>query len=184
MLLLCAKGHTGDKCEAIRGRTRLMKMVFLFDKEIKKKFNMAKIIEKDALPVFVPFDFGPFSPQVYNDLEFLVDLGFVKVEPAISQGIAAEEALEYRYWRAGSALGIDDTGPENEEVFALTELGIAFVDDGQAGTLNQDQWTLLEEFKIRCTGAPLSALLRYVYAKYPDMITESKIREEILSEKP
>ncbi len=159
-----------------------MKMIFLFDKEIKKKFDLDKIVEKDALPTFVPFDFGPFSPQVYNDLEFLVDLGFIKVESAASGGIAAEEALEYRYWRAGSALGMDDTGPENEEVFALTELGIRFVEDGQAGKLTQDQWTLLEEFKIRCTGAPLRALLRYVYSKYPNMITESKIREEILSE--
>ena len=40
MALLYAKGHTGKQCEPIIGKTRLMKMVFLFDEEIRPKFNL------------------------------------------------------------------------------------------------------------------------------------------------
>lgn len=40
MLLLYAKGHKGVEGEAVVGRTRLMKMIFLFDKEIRKQFNL------------------------------------------------------------------------------------------------------------------------------------------------
>ena len=75
MLLLYAKGHK-KQFEPIRGRTRIMKMVFLFDKEVRKKFNLDKVIPNNVLPDFTPYDYGPFSSKVFDDLEFLVELGF------------------------------------------------------------------------------------------------------------
>ena len=51
LLLLFAKGHENAANEPIRGRTRLMKMVFLFDKEVRRRFNLEKTAE-GALPRF------------------------------------------------------------------------------------------------------------------------------------
>jgi len=181
MLLLYAGGQTGQECEPIRGRTRLMKMIFLFEKEVLRKFNANKVIAADALPDFTPYDFGPFSAQVFSDLEFLVELGFVSPKPIGGTELPVEESMEYSYWRAGVASEVDETAPGNEEEFVLTPLGREFVEAGQAGTLGTDQWQVLSDFKARCTGTSLRGLLRYVYTKYPEQTTESKIRDEILS---
>jgi hypothetical protein len=61
MVLLYAKGQSGNAAEPIRGRVRLMKMIFLFDKEIRKSFNLKTAVAKEALPNFEPFDYGPYS---------------------------------------------------------------------------------------------------------------------------
>ena len=180
MLLLYAKGHLRQSCEPIRGRTRLMKMVFLFKKEVRGRFNLGKAIPEGALPKFTAYDYGPFSADVFADLEFLVDLGFVQVRPVGDP--FPEEAQEYKYWQAGAAPEDDATGPEVEEEFSLTADGQGFVQEELEPSLTRKQWGVLEEFKARCTSASLRSLLRYIYAKYPEMTTKSKIREEILSD--
>ncbi len=183
MQLLFAKGHMGEQGESIRGRTRLMKMVFLFDKELKKKFNLNKVIDRDAIPKFEPYDFGPFSSKVFSDLDFLIELGFVATNITGNEEVFLEEAIEYEYWHSGSEMTEDSIGDDyREEEFSLTELGLQFVESGEAGKLTKEQQKALDEFKARCTRTPLRALLRYVYKKYPKMTTESKIRNEILSE--
>ena len=52
MLLLYAKGHTGRVCEPIRGRTRLMKTVFLLKEELLPKMRLKQSLSRDAFPVF------------------------------------------------------------------------------------------------------------------------------------
>ncbi|MDR4496342.1 MAG: hypothetical protein MRK02_00160 [Candidatus Scalindua sp.] len=181
LLLLYAKGYRSKQCEPIAGKTRLMKMIFLFDKELKKKFNLAKTISDDAFPDFTAYDYGPYSEQVYIDLEFLVDLNLVKVKKVKSEeDDMSAELLEYEYWQAGS--GDIDTSDIDErmEVFSLTPNGRGFVEEELSG-LTDEQWEALDKFKSRCTGIPLKALLRYVYAKYRKLTTNSKIRDEILS---
>ena len=104
MTLLYAKGHTGRPCEPIIGKTRLMKMVFLFDKEIRSKFNLKKTIPITALPKFDSCDYGPFSSQVYEDLEFLVEMGLVDVVKVEDVELLEEEIQEYEYWQATSVV--------------------------------------------------------------------------------
>ncbi len=181
LLLLYAKGFKGKQCEPIIGKTRLMKMIFLFDKELKKKFNLAKTISDDAFPDFTAYDYGPYSEQVYIDLEFLVDLNFVKVKKVKDEeDDISTELLEYEYWQAGS--GDTDTSDFEEvmEEFSLTPNGLGFIQEELTG-LKAEQWEALDKFKSRCTGIQLKALLRYVYAKYPTFTTNSKIRDEVLS---
>jgi len=181
MLLLYARGHTGKICEPIVGKTRLMKMVFLFEKEIRQKFNLEKIFPKDILPEFESHNFGPFSGQVYFDLEFLVEMGFVEVTCVGDTDLLEEEVKEYEYWRA-------TRGPEEEEElqfpekFSLTDIGVKFVKAGEAGNLSNSQWDALHEFKRRCTGIDLKSLLRYVYTKYPETTNKSVIRSKIIGE--
>jgi len=171
LLLLYAKGYRSKQCEPIAGKTRLMKMIFLFDKELKKKFNLVKTVSDEAFPDFTAYDYGPYSEQVYIDLKFLVDLGFVKVKKVkADEDDVSTELLEYEYWQAGSgdmdALDFD----ESMEEFSLTPNGRDFVKVELAG-LTAQQWEALNKFKSRCTAIPLKALLRYLYAKYPKLTT-------------
>lgn len=183
MLLFYAKGHKGNQCEPIRGRTRIMKMVFLFEKEIRRKFNLDKAISSDILPAFEPYDFGPFSSQVFSDLEFLIELGLLGVKPVHEEDILPESGMEYDYWQASAGIDNGSIGPEYEEDFQLTTLGKQFVQDGEAGSVTKEQEKALDEFKARCTGVSLRSLLKYVYTKYPETTTESKIRTEISLER-
>jgi uncharacterized protein YwgA len=181
MLLLYSKGHTGKQCEPIRGRTRLMKMVFLFDREVRQKFGFSKTVSQVRMPDFKPYDFGPFSAQVFSDLEFLQDLGFVCVEPVDGVEPLPEEGLEYSHWQSDEGTEDDVGEPVGGQEYSLSPLGRSFVHDELLSELAEEQQGLLDEFKRRCTGVPLRALLRYVYDKYPDMTTKSKIRQEIES---
>ncbi|MCD6394454.1 MAG: hypothetical protein J7M40_13215 [Planctomycetes bacterium] len=176
MLLLYAKGKSGEACEVIAGRTRLMKMVFLFDEEIRKKFNLSEVISKKILPEFEAYDYGPFSAQVYDDLEFLVNMGFVDVNASGNKELLADEAEEYEYWQAISG---DEDRPFQEQ-FTLTDVGRRFVEKKLKTELTDEQWQVLDEFKERVTSASLTALLKYVYARYPEKITKSKIRDQVL----
>lgn len=178
MLLLYAGGSSGKFCEPVEGQTRLMKMVFLFKKELANKLD--KIIDHAALPSFEAYDFGPFSSEVYSDLEFLVNNKFVVVTSDEKGGTSENKELEY--WRA--TLGSQDEAPSEYvgRSFALTDLGRDFVQEvllDDAG-ITPSQLAILAEFKKRCVEAPLRALLKYVYTRYESMTTKSKIKEDIL----
>jgi uncharacterized protein YwgA len=162
--------------EPIAGRTRLMKMVFLFDKELRRDFELGKVIADEAIPRFEAFDYGPFSANVYSDIEFLVGLNFITVTSS-GEEVPEEEEAEYEYWSSGDA----DEGDFTFDIFALSALGRKFVEAGRAGKLSDDQWRVLDTFKARCTSTSLRTLLQYVYAKYPETTTKSKIRSQVLS---
>jgi len=181
MVLLYARGPRAREAEPIRGRTRLMKMVFLFDKEIRRKLSLADVVPDGIIPDFRAYHYGPFLPQVFSDLEFLVDLGFVQVRE-VSANLEEKviESHEFSYWQAGE--GADDEGPMAVEEFELSPLGKEFVTEQLAPALSAEQWRLLDEFKRRCCGVPLRVLLRYVYTNYPEMAEQSEIKDEILSE--
>ena len=179
ILLLYARGSTGRKCEPIKDKTRLMKMIFLFDKEIKKEFNKKKKVTEINLPNFRPYDYGPFSDEVYVDLEFLVDMGFVRVKRLNDETAGEEEFAEYEYWQASSGSN-EITMLEDREMFELTLMGRNFLEDGKLGKISDNEWEILNKFKSRCVGISLKALLRYVYAKYPKMTTKSKIKKQVM----
>jgi hypothetical protein len=180
MLLLYARGKSGAVAEPILGRTRLMKMVFLFDKEIRRQFNLEHAIPEETLPKFEPYHYGPFSADVYSDLEFLIGLEFVtKSEAANAAAPPDEEASEYEHWQSG-ATDDGDGAQFAQSQFALTQRGRTFVEQGRAGDLTAEQWDALDRFKARCTGTSLTSLLRYVYEKYPSMTANSKIRDQVM----
>lgn len=176
MVLLYARGHTGHLCEPIVGKTRLVKMVFLFKKEVIRKYNLDVPIAESAIPDFEAYSFGPFSGKVYEDLEFLVDMGLVDVAGSDEEELLEDEKREYEYWQAK---GGSEDHPFQERFF-LTDLGIQFVDSRLKGSLSTEQWRVIDDFKKRCTSAPLRALLKYVYSRYPEMTKKSTIRDEVL----
>ncbi|HXP62426.1 MAG TPA: hypothetical protein VN829_18150 [Dongiaceae bacterium] len=181
LLLLYAPGPKGTPCEPIQGQTRLMKMVFLFEREIARRFNLGGVIDPAAFPKFEAFDYGPYAGQVYADLEFLVNYRFVEVNAGTGSPPSEEERQEFDYWTATSDVdaGIDPRTVGRE--FCLSERGRRFVEkQGLWVGLSPEQQAALREFKTRCVTASLRSLLRYVYSKYEDMTKKSLIRHEIL----
>lgn len=73
LLLLYLNNHT-----PICGAVRLTKMMFLFKKEISEALKK-KNIECGKLPEFIPYNFGPFSKDVYEQVELFSNIGFIKV---------------------------------------------------------------------------------------------------------
>ena len=67
----------------IIGRTRFQKLLFLAQKQYRKKWYF-----------FVPYNYGPYSPELQKDVEFLIDHDLIKetFEP-ISEGRTL-----YRYY--------------------------------------------------------------------------------------
>jgi uncharacterized protein YwgA len=183
MLLLYAAGPSGKICEPIEGQTRLMKMIFLFKKELARQFNLDKIIDKSAFPEFEPYDYGPYSASVYCDLEFLVNLNFVEFIPAGEPEILEEERKEFEYWSATKADDEDLSSQYLGRRFRLKQLGKKFVEKEliEKKRVTSEQLKVLGDFKKRCSKASLRSLLRYVYTRYEDMTEKSKIKHEVFN---
>ena len=180
LLLLYAPGKSGMINEPIVGRTRLVKMLFLFKQEAMKHFRAGTEINDDNFYRFFAWDFGPFSTQVYDDLTFFILRGFVN-PTATDEEPLPESAAEWQEWisRTGASQNEEDIDPYEEEAFSLTEKGAVFTKQ-MYDLLSNTQRQLLQEFKTRLATAPLRAILRYVYTTYPATIVQSKIKEEVL----
>lgn len=90
-LLLYAPGQTDRIGEDVRGRTRLMKLVFLLVKE--EGFD--KIISEGA--TFKPFRYGPFDVEVYDAIEALKALGIVEETPSKRTELQTIETFDEVY---------------------------------------------------------------------------------------
>lgn len=178
MALLYAKGPDSEH-QPIHGKTRLMKMIFLFEKEMRKQFNKQDGGDS-ALTEFEAYDYGPYSAKVYDDLEFLVNNGFIKANAENSQvdvaddGIEAEESEHHENENWIGMRG-EDENQNILNVFSVTPFGKEFVKSRVP--LLPEQWEYLSRFKAKCIKTPLKVLLKYVYTKYPKMAENSKIKD-------
>ena len=64
-------------CKPIEGKTRITKMMFLFNKEIYPKLNSKDITVEDLLPTFDAYNYGPFSRDVHEQLYLFCNIGFL-----------------------------------------------------------------------------------------------------------
>ena len=180
LLLLYAPGSSGEEAEPIDGRTRLMKLLFLLqaDQSIDKTLDPKRKYE------FQPYHYGPFAKDVYDDLEFLENVGLVEVA---SKGIFASPADQ----NEGEKL-IEDTsiGEGNEEMefvlkeerYKLTTRGIIFVKENLSPKeIPVHLLKSIRDLKLNFASQPLSSLLRYVYSNYPKYAEKSKIKDLISS---
>lgn len=182
LLLLYSPGKTQDANEPVIGRTRIIKMIFLFDKEVKKSFVKDSDIRVVSFPEFFPWKYGPFSKDVYNDIEFFLNNGFLDNNPLESEK-PAFEIDEYESW-VDDYLFEDEkdllSHIRNEESFQLTGKGVHFAERQLYGELTNNQKEILTKFKESINRATLEAILRYTYLKYPESTKESKIKDRIL----
>ena len=178
LLLLYAKGASNRLNEPIKGITRLEKLVYLLDQE----GGFHKYISDYQ---FEPYDFGPFSNELWDDLETLKDesLGLVETQKDSSRYFieisdeekALEEEKDFR----------EDTGESSNEkkieIYELSERGKK-VAEQLFSELTPEEQHVLENIKKKFNSMSLFELIRYVYLKYPKSIVYSKIRKDILGE--
>lgn len=186
-LLLCflySPGLESDINEPIVGRTKLTKMMFLFEKEIYNNFFKDEI--DITLPEFTAYYFGPFSKQLFEDLAFFESIGMIQTNETVvpispADKVESEEVFDYdsnEYW--GEAC-FDD--PDKYELeYHLSKNGKTYVEDNLWTVLTPRQQEKLQAFKAQINKISLDALLRYVYNKYPEETTKSKIASKYLKE--
>lgn len=182
LLLLYSPGETDQINEPVNGRTRLVKMLFLFKKEALEHFKKGTSINENDFYQFFGWDFGPFSKEAYDDLTFFILRGFVEIKNLDEESLP-ESLEEWKEWLTISGidfnreeLGLDEYF---EEKFCLTEKGINFTKN-MYDLLNSSQKELLRSFKAKINPMPLRVLIRYVYKKYPEMTENSKIKEQVV----
>ena len=176
MALLYAPGATGKDGEEIRGITRFEKLLFLLGKETKFQQYLSKDFEFEA------YDFGPFSVEVFDNLEALEDAGFVETRIVGSKHrTETYDALEIE----SDVITDDDLlfmvadDTKKLKIYKLTTRGIK-VGKTLYDSLTEEERRSLREKKTRFNSMPLNRLLRYIYTKYPEEAKESVIKEEVL----
>ncbi len=179
MLLLYSPGYTENYNEPISGRTKITKILFLFEKELAKKFKLDKITGEEDIFNFKAWNYGPMSSTIFKDIDFLKNIGFIKTTDNISSNLTIEEVQEYNYY---SEKYNDDTDAEFQtETYQLSEKGLNFIKDKQKyDKLSNNQKLCLKEFKKQFNKAPLRDILKYVYTTYPDYTEKSLIKDKVL----
>ena len=183
LLLLYSPGNTDQFNEAVIGKTRLVKMLFLFHKECLRHFVKSTRITEENFYEFFAWNFGPFSTQVYDDIMFFTLRGFI-VEESTEEEVLPEAASEWWEWMRMSSPDAEQGGitDYDEHSFTLSDKGATFAKD-LYGTLTTNQKKTLKTFKAEMNRRPLKAILQYVYDRYPDFTSHSKSREQVLGRK-
>jgi len=137
-LLPLALMYAGDG-EPIEGRTRLQKMVFL----MQKQFEEAGVDPtQSANYEFVPYDYGPFSKELYADLDDLTEHEMVE-----SREEPIRDGTKYNY--------------------EIQEAGREFIEQQIPKEEAQMIIEVAAEIKDEYNDVLLSDLIEDVYSEYP-----------------
>ena len=172
-----------DNKSPILGAIRLEKMMFLFNNEIAPRLKETGL-DSDKLPEFIAYNFGPFSKDVYEQVELFKGIGFLQVINLK----AKEELIEADDWEEGPfSKELDYTGFQlNEEKryykYQMLDLGADYVSKKICPELTAEQLTMLLQFKKKITSLSPKQILRYVYTKYPDFTSNSLIKNEVFDD--
>jgi uncharacterized protein YwgA len=186
-LLLLGVDAEGVVTEGLGGMTRLQKYLFLLEKE-------RLIVPSGEGFAFEPYKAGPYSSKLYDDLEFLENLGYVESE--ITAESTDEETAEIEELSFDDLMGdgSEETDGERydgfgasdayeERRFILTEEGRTKVQELLARDEYKPVIDAVRKVKSRFAKHSLSDLLYYVYTKYPEMTVESEIKDKVLRRK-
>lgn len=177
-----------DHQSPIVGRTRLQKMAYIFEKELKKKYGFDKSASKDKNLNFnfVAYNYGPFSKEVFDLIEFFVNIEAVEVNYCTDDIEEAMDSIDDQIifnddmqQSVNGSLDDEEYQP-GDPIYKITDKGISFVKDKLLGRLNNEQMKAITELKIAFNEYSLNQILKYVYSKYPDMIGNSLIRDTVL----
>lgn len=206
MLLLLVGLDAPSAPQGFGGITRIQKLLYLLEAE-------EKIQPSGEGFMFEPYKAGPYSPRIYDDLEVLENLGYIRrVAPTGIQGAAADDLTPEDL----GSTSAEASAPEKAEV-DLTFEELMGPDDVMApgpdeiaptaDTYEETRYTLtdrgkrkveqlirdnqlkpfvdgIRKVKSRFSYYSLSDLLYYVYTRHPDMTTESEIKEKVLRRRP
>ena len=172
-----------DNKAPIYGAIRLEKMMFLFNEEIAPQLKETGL-DSDKLPEFIYYNFGPFSKDVYEQVELFKGIGFIQVTDLK----AHEELIEAEDWEEGPfGKNMNYSGFQlNEEKrfykYQMLKLGEDYVNCKIRPELTVEQLDVLLQFKKKITSLSPKQILRYVYTKYPDFTSNSLIKDEVFDD--
>ncbi|MEA5014304.1 MAG: hypothetical protein VB099_07065 [Candidatus Limiplasma sp.] len=166
-----------DNQQPICGAIRLTKMMFLFEKEIMPLLA-DKGLDSDHMPEFIAYNFGPFSKDVYEQIELFKNISFITVE-----SIPLKEDLgESDDWEE------DESGEYLQQSdgmyykYKIAKRGRDYVEQKIEPLLTEEHKAVLVNFKKQINLLTPKKILYYVYSKYPDFTTNSLIKDEVLGE--
>ncbi|MDO5574941.1 MAG: hypothetical protein Q4G60_13290 [bacterium] len=177
---LYAPGKGDEINEPIWGRTRLEKMMFIFEKELAEGFYHNVDV---ALPEFIPYLYGPYSMELLDDLTLFIALQFIN-ETETSVAITGETAsIQDTIQNENDDLW-DEVSEENpsqyEKSYSLSEIGLEYTEQRVWSELTDIQKSVIIRLKTQINNMLLDDLLNYVYNKYPEYAENSIIREKYL----
>jgi len=172
VMLLLGVDARGEESEGLGGITRMQKLLFLLEREDKA---------------------GPYSAALYDDLQFLENLGLVQTE-VTSEATEAESAeldlLSFDELIDGGAEseegqavdGMAAADAHEERRYRLTPKGMDHVRKLLGAGMDAARVAAdgIRRVKSRYSELSLSDLLYYVYTKYPEMAVESEIRDQVM----
>ena len=169
--------------EPIKGSVRLTKMMFLFNEQIAPALK-SKGLDSDKLPDFIPYNYGPFSKDLYEQVDFFTGIGFMQVrdlneteEMSGVDNIVEKEFVDECYEDE------DETKSENSyREYRITATGSGFVENELLEKVTSPQLELLQQYKKKITEMTLKQLLHYVYTRYPQYAEKSLIKDEVLDD--
>ena len=167
--------------EPIRGAVRLTKMMFLFKEQIATALKQ-KGLDSDNLPEFISYNFGPFSKDLYDQIEFFSGIKFIKVQDVneLNEISKIDNIVEKEF--IDEYFEDDELKTENKYLeYSITDIGTGFVEKELLPNLNADQLDLMRSFKRKITEISIKRLLYYVYTRYPKYTENSLIKDEVLN---
>ena len=174
-----------DNCSPINGAIRVTKMMFLFNKEIAPLLRKAgSTINEEDLPDFLAYNYGPFSKDVYEQLELFQSIGFIKSKNLYASEEMSEvddweeNAFETEFSEGASKYSNNQDGRFMQ--YKLLSLGKKYVETEILPNQEKAQLDILVAFKQRIVSLSPKMILRYVYTKYPEMTEKSLIKDEVL----
>jgi uncharacterized protein YwgA len=168
--LLHAKGASGREDEPVNGTTRLVKIIFLAQREAR----LGEFYD------FKPYDYGPYASEIPDDVEALRSAGLVdRFEKRLL--LSYEESDFYFFQRNSFEETVADHAPQMIlHVYQLSPKGkVAARKLWEA--LDVETRRLITEIKRNYNSLPLTDLLRLVYEHYPEGAAASKIADKILT---
>ncbi len=154
------------------GATRLQKFLYLLETE-------EEVQALDDGFKFEPYKAGPFSSKIYDSLEFLENLGYIKSE--VVGESTSFESVEIKF---EDLIGKEDDSSYSdsyvEKRFKLTEKGRSKIQSMLNSEEHQPTLNKIRKIKSNFSKYSLRDLLYYVYKKYPGMTTESEVKKQVL----
>jgi len=138
-----------DEEHQIDGRTRFQKLIFLMQME----GNLNDLAPTDTYR-FEPYDYGPFSSTLYDDLDIHIERGLI--DDSKEELDEEDDIVKYEY----------QLEPEGQE-FIEEELS-----EGELERIVNEAKRIVREYG----DMPLPELIDLVYSKYPDYAENSVLR--------
>ena len=167
--MLAVPGSTGEPGEAIRGITRLEKLVFLVLKEGGLESRIDTPFE------YKPYDYGPYSTQVLKEIETLTTVNLIEIEKVPLRSI--KEVIDGQAARLGT--GGDREFERVLEVYRITQRGLRIWEGVVRSKLSREDIETISRIKREYNSMDLDQLLRTVYEKFPEYTAETTMLKEI-----